>query len=154
MDLGDILTKDQILTDLRATTRWEAIEELIANLVATGRIKAEHHEAISAVVKKREASMSTGIGFGIGIPHASTDLISDVVGALGRSKPGVNFDALDNQPVHLVMLFLVPQGQFQRHLHTLANIAKRLHRADFRQALEQAPDAESMLRIIREQPRQ
>jgi mannitol/fructose-specific phosphotransferase system IIA component (Ntr-type) len=54
--------------------------------------------------------MSTGIGFGIGIPHASTDLISEVVGALGRSKKGINFDALDNQPVNLVMLFLVPQG--------------------------------------------
>jgi mannitol/fructose-specific phosphotransferase system IIA component (Ntr-type) len=49
------------------------------------------------------------------------------------------------------MLFLVPQGQFQKHLHTLANIAKLLHRADFRQALEQAPDAEAMLQIIREQ---
>ncbi len=70
--------------------------------------------------RKRETSMSTGIGFGIGIPHASTDLIHEVVGALGRSRKGVNFDALDNQPVNLVMLFLVPQGQFQKHLHTLA----------------------------------
>jgi mannitol/fructose-specific phosphotransferase system IIA component (Ntr-type) len=153
MDLGDILSKDQIITDLKAATRWEAIDELLANLVATGKIKAEHQEAIASVVKKRESSMSTGIGFGIGIPHASTDLISEVVGALGRSKPGVNFDALDNQPVHLVMLFLVPQGQFQKHLHTLANIAKLLHRADFRQALEQAPEAEAMLRIVRDQGR-
>jgi fructose-specific phosphotransferase system IIA component len=151
MDLGDILSKDQILTDLQATNRWEAIDELINNLVATGKIKAEHHDAIAAVVKKRESSMSTGIGFGIGIPHASTDLITEVVGALGRSRKGVNFDALDNQPVNLVMLFLVPQGQFQKHLHTLANIAKLLHKAEFRQALEQAPDADTMLRIIREQ---
>lgn len=150
MDLGDILTKEQIITDLQATDRWQAIDELINNLVATGRIKAEHHDAIAAVVKKRESSMSTGIGFGIGIPHASTDLIYEVVGSLGRSKKGVNFDALDNQPVNLVMLFLVPQGQFQKHLHTLANIAKLLHKAEFRQALEQAPDSEAMLKIIRE----
>jgi len=153
MDLGDILTSDQIITDLRATNRWEAIDELIGNLVSTGKIRPEHQEAIAAVVKKREASMSTGIGFGIGIPHASTDLILEVVGALGRSKPGASFDSLDNQPVHLVMLFLVPQGQFQKHLHTLANIAKLLHRADFRQALEEAPDASAMLKIIREQAR-
>jgi mannitol/fructose-specific phosphotransferase system IIA component (Ntr-type) len=150
MDLADILTREQILTELQASDRWQAIDELINNLVATGKIKREHHDAISAVVKKRESSMSTGIGFGIGIPHASTDLINEVVGALGRSRQGVNFDALDNQPVNLVMLFLVPQGQFQKHLHTLANIAKLLHRADFRQALEQAPDAEAMLRIIQE----
>jgi fructose-specific phosphotransferase system IIA component len=150
MDLGDILTKQQIITDLQAADRWQAIDELINNLVATGKIKSEHQDAISAVVKKRESSMSTGIGFGIGIPHASTDLIGEVVGVLGRSRKGVNFDALDNQPVNLVMLFLVPQGQFQKHLHTLANIAKLLHRADFRQALEEAPDAEAMLKIIKE----
>jgi mannitol/fructose-specific phosphotransferase system IIA component (Ntr-type) len=150
MDLADILTKDQIVTELRATNRWEAIDELIGNLVATGKIKPEHRDPVTAVVRKRENSMSTGIGFGIGIPHASTDLIQEVVGALGRSKAGVNFEALDNQPVRLVMLFLVPQGQFQKHLHTLANIAKLLHKADFRRALEDAPDAESMLAVIRE----
>lgn len=151
MDLADILTRAQILPDLRATDRWAAIDELIQNLVDTGRIQPEHQPAIAAVVKRRENSMSTGIGFGIGIPHASTDLIGEVTGALGRSRSGVSFDALDNQPVHLVMLFLVPQGQFQKHLHTLANIAKLLHRADFRQALEVAPDADTMLRIVQEQ---
>ena len=151
MDLGDILSKEQIIPDLRATNRWEAIDELINNLVVTGKITPQNQEAIAAVVKKRESSMSTGIGFGIGIPHASTDLISEVVGALGRSTKGVNFDALDNQPVNLVMLFLVPQGQFQKHLHTLANIAKLLHKAEFRLALEQAPDANAMLQIVRSQ---
>src|SRR2546428_14167780 len=151
MDLGDILTREQIITDLQATNRWEAIDELINNLVATGKIKAENHDAIATVVKKRESSMSTGIGFGIGIPHASTDLIYEVVGSLGRSRKGVNFDALDNQPVNLVMLFLVPQGQFQKHLHTLANIAKLLHKSEFRQALEQAPSADAMLQIIHDQ---
>ena len=70
--------------------------------------------------------MSTGIGYGIGIPHASTDLIQEVTSVFGRSRSGIQFDALDNQPVSLVMLFLVPQGQFQKHLHTLANIAKML----------------------------
>ena len=150
MDLGDILTEDQIITDLKAADRWEAIDELIGNLVTTGKIKPEHRDTIAAVVRKREQSMSTGIGFGIGIPHASTDLIQEVVGALGRSKAGVNFDALDNQPVNLVMLFLVPQGQFQKHLHTLANIAKLLHKAEFREVLEKAPDADVMLAAIRE----
>ncbi len=153
MDLGDILSKQQIITELRAANRWDAIDELINNLVATAKIQTGDRDAIAVVVKKRESSMSTGIGFGIGIPHASTDLINEVVGALGRSQKGVDFDALDNQPVHLVMLFLVPQGQFQKHLHTLANIAKLLHNAEFRQALEQAPDADTMLQIIRGQGR-
>ena len=149
MDLGDILSPELIIPELKATDRWQAIEELVDGLVQSDRIKTEHREAIVNVVKKRETSMSTGIGFGIGIPHASTDLIQDVVGAFGRSSQGVNFDALDNQPVNLIMLFLVPQGQFQKHLHTLARIAKLLHKKEFRQSLEAAPDAAAIYEIIR-----
>ena len=153
MNLGDILGPENILPDLQATNRWEAIEEMINNLVGTAKIRAEDRDAIAAVVKKRETSMSTGIGFGVGIPHASTDLIYEVVAALGRSKKGVSFDALDNQPVYLVVLFMVPQGQFQKHLHTLADIAKLLHKKEFRQALEEAPSAQAIYKIIKEQSR-
>ena len=149
MELADLLTKEQVVTELKATDRWEAIEELIELLVNNGHVKSEHREAVLSVVKKREISMSTGIGFGIGIPHASTDLVDEVTGAFGRSENGVNFDALDNQPVTLVMLFLVPQGQFQKHLHTLAKIAKVLHKKEFRKMLEDAEDAAEMYQIIR-----
>ena len=149
MELADFLTKEQVVTDLKASDRWEAIEELVGLLVDSGQIKPDHREAIVSIVKKRETSMSTGIGFGIGIPHASTDLIDNVTGAFGRSKDGVNFDALDNQPVNLVMLFLVPQGQFQKHLHTLAKIAKMLHKKEFRKSLENAEDAAEMYQISR-----
>ena len=149
MNLGDILSLDTIVPDLHAANRWEAIDQLIQNLVATNKIRPESRDAIIAVVKKRESSMSTGIGFGIGIPHASTDLIQEVVGALGRSKKGIEFEALDNQTVNLVVLFLVPQGQFQKHLHTLASIARLLHDKEFRQELEQAPDSAAMFEIIK-----
>jgi mannitol/fructose-specific phosphotransferase system IIA component (Ntr-type) len=149
MNLGDILTLETILPDLTSANRWEAIDELVQRLVLTTKIQPADRDAIVAVVKKRESSMSTGIGFGIGIPHASTDLIHEVVGALGRSKKGIEFDALDNQPVNLVVLFLVPQGQFQKHLHTLASIAKLLHVKEFRQELEQAADAAGMFEIIK-----
>ncbi len=150
MNLGDILSAQQIVPELKATNRWEAIDELVGVLVNSGRIATENREAVTSVVKKREQSMSTGIGFGIGIPHASTDLISEVVAAFGRSRSGVNFDALDNQPVHLVTLFLVPQGQFQKHLHTLAGIAKVLRKEEFLKALDEAPDAAGIMSIIRQ----
>jgi mannitol/fructose-specific phosphotransferase system IIA component (Ntr-type) len=149
MNLGDILSLETIVPDLKSANRWDAIDELIQNLVSNARIRPQDRDAIIAVVKKRESSMSTGIGFGIGIPHASTDLIQEVVGAMGRSITGIDFDALDNQPVNLVMLFLVPQGQFQKHLHTLANIAKLLNIKEFRQELEQAADAAAMYEIIK-----
>jgi mannitol/fructose-specific phosphotransferase system IIA component (Ntr-type) len=149
MNLGDILSSDNILPNMAATNRWEAIDEMVQLLVNTSKVRPDSREAIVGVVKKRESSMSTGIGFGIGIPHASTDLITEVVGALGRSKKGIEFDALDNQPVNLVVLFLVPQGQFQKHLHTLASIAKLLHVKEFRQELEQAASGAEMFEIIK-----
>jgi len=135
MDLDDLFGPKPTLVDLKAENRWEAIDELITHLVANGKIKAEQKDAIAASVRKRESSMSTGIGFGIGIPHASTDLISEVVAAFGRSRKGIQFDAVDGQPVKLVILFIVPQGKFQEHLETLANIAKLVHRDDFRDGL-------------------
>jgi mannitol/fructose-specific phosphotransferase system IIA component (Ntr-type) len=131
MDWNDFLGPNPIVIDLQAEDRWQAIDELIDALVANGKIKLKDRDVIVADVKKRELSMSTGIGFGVGLPHASTDLVSDVVGAVGRSRKGVQFDAMDGKPVRRVMLFLIPRGQFQKHLHTLANLAKMLHRENF-----------------------
>ncbi len=135
MDLGDLFGPKPDVIDLQAKDRWEAIDELVANLVATNKIKPEHRDAIATAIKHRESAMSTGIGFGIGLPHASTDLICEVLGTVGRSRKGIQFDAMDGQLVSLVMLFLVPQGQFQKHLDTLTKIAKLLHRAEFRDDL-------------------
>src|SRR5258708_12110383 len=122
MDLMDILGKAQIVPDLRATNRWEAIDELIENLVVTGKIKPGDRAAVTAAVKKRETSMSTGIGFGLGIPHASTDLIYEAVGPLRRSPAGLNFNALANHPVTLVIQLILPHDHVQTHPHPLANI--------------------------------
>jgi mannitol/fructose-specific phosphotransferase system IIA component (Ntr-type) len=135
MDLNDFLGPKPIVIDLQAENRWQAIDELIGCLVTHGKIMQEDRDSIIAGVIKRDSSMSTGIGFGIGIPHASTDLVSEVIGAVGRSRKGVQFEALDGKPVHLLMLFLTPPGQFQKHLHTLANLAKLLHNRDFRDGL-------------------
>lgn len=147
--LDDLLSEAQIIVNLRATNRWEAIDELISNLVQTGKVKPEDRDAILGAVRKREFSMSTGVGFGIGIPHASTELVHKPVAAFGRSQKKIDFDALDGKPVSLVLLFLVPQGQFHKHLHTLAEIAKLMQKAGLRNAIELAPDAETILRLIR-----
>lgn len=148
MTLNEIVQTEHIVPELKALNRWEAIDELVDTLVANGALAKSDREDVIDVVRTRENSMSTGIGYGIGIPHASTDLIENVVGAMGRSKDGINFEALDNQPVTLVVLFLVPQGQFQKHLHTLANIARQLHNSEFRAALENAEDANSISKIL------
>jgi arginyl-tRNA synthetase len=138
-----------VIIHLKSGDRWAAIDELIDHLAISGAIQPEHRDAISAAVKKREASMTTGIGFGIAIPHASTGHVSDVVAILGSTEHGIDFEALDQKPVHRILLFLIPSGQFQRHLNTLATIAKALHRSDFRSALESATDAADALELLR-----
>ncbi|RME95878.1 MAG: PTS sugar transporter subunit IIA [Verrucomicrobia bacterium] len=148
MNLADIIRPENIIPELKATDRWEAIDELIDHLVQTGDIDEADRDAVVAAVRKRENTMSTGIGFGIGIPHASSNVLKRVVGAFGRSKKGIEFEAIDGQPVTLVVLLLVPQGEFQPHLHTLARIAKLLHRREMRKALEDAPDAHAIHAII------
>ncbi|MCB1127894.1 MAG: PTS sugar transporter subunit IIA [Verrucomicrobiae bacterium] len=148
MTLGDIIKPENIIPELEAGDRWEAIDELVNRLVVSGDLDEAQRGPVLAAVRKRENSMSTGIGFGIGIPHASSDVLRRLVAAFGRSKKGVEFEALDAQPVSLVVLFLVPQGEFQPHLHTLATIAKMLHRREVRQELEDAPDAAAIHAVI------
>jgi mannitol/fructose-specific phosphotransferase system IIA component (Ntr-type) len=149
-NLADLLTEEQILLEMGAQNRWDAIEELTGQLVVAGKVGAGQRDGVITALRKREQSMSTGIGFGVGLPHASTELVSELVCALGRSRTGIEFDALDGQPVHLVILLLVPKGQYQQHLHTVAHVARLLHNADFRDALAQAPDAAAILKIVRQ----
>ena len=113
-----------MIVDLQASDRWQAIDELMDYLVASGKIPQINRDPIIAAVKKREVAGSTGIGYGIGIPHASTDLIFDVIHIFGRSKIGISFDALDAKPVHRIVLFLVPAGQFQKNLNVLKNMIR------------------------------
>ena len=97
--------------------------------------------------------MSTGIGFGIAIPHASSDRVEKVVAAFGRSSAGIEFDALDNAPVRFVVLFVVPKDQFQTHLRTLAAIAKFLNDRTVRERLGTAASAEQILAIFEDSAR-
>ena len=93
--------------------------------------------------------MSTGIGFGIAIPHCSSDRLDEVVAAFGRSSQGIEFDALDNAPVKFVVLFIVPKNQFQTHLRTLASIAKFLNDRSVRESLaERQLDAKRFWRFF------
>jgi fructose-specific phosphotransferase system IIA component len=152
MSLASLLSAEQIIPEMQATERWNAIVELIDLLVRQNKIKADDRESILASLKQREETMSTGIGFGIAIPHCSSDRIDDVVAAFGRSSAGIDFDALDNAPVKFVVLFVVPKNQFQTHLRTLASIAKFLNDRSVRESLASAKSAEEILAIFRDRP--
>ena len=150
MSLADLLSADQIIPEMTATERWPAIVELIDLLVELGQIKPADRESILAALKQREETMSTGIGFGIAIPHCSSDRLEQVVAAFGRSTKGIEFDALDNAPVKFVVLFIVPKNQFQTHLRTLASIAKFLNDRSVRDQLAAANSQEEILSIFQD----
>ena len=152
MNLGDLLSLDQIIPEMQATERWSAIVELVELLVRQKEIRAEDQEVVLAALRQREETMSTGIGFGIAIPHASSDRVDQVVAAFGRSRTGIEFDSLDNAPVKFIVLFVVPKDQFQTHLRTLAAIAKFLNDRAVRERLGTAPNAEEILSIFANHP--
>ena len=149
MDLSSLLTVDQIVPQMQSNERWTAIAELVDLLVKVGKVKPDDHETVLNALKQREETMSTGIGFGIAIPHASSDRVTEVVAAFGRSPAGIEFDSLDNAPVKFVVLFVVPRDQFQMHLRTLAAIAKLLNDRTVREALAAADTAEKILAIFK-----
>ena len=149
MNLTELLGLQQIVPRLSAKDRWGVIDQLIDVLVRTGKIRPEDRETVRKAVKDRETTKSTGIGYGIALPHASVGCIQDVAAAFGRSAQGVDFQALDNQPVTMCVLFLAPQGQFQKHLLTLSTFARVLSNKEVRQKLEATQNAEEILAIFR-----
>lgn len=149
MTLANLLSEDQILPDLKSEGRWEAIAELVDLLVHAKKIDPQDREAVLGSIRQREETMSTGIGLGIAIPHASSDKVTDVVAAFGRSLNGIEFDSLDGQPVLFIVLFVVPKDQFQTHLRTLAAIAKFLNDRTVRDELSAATSAHDILTVFR-----
>jgi mannitol/fructose-specific phosphotransferase system IIA component (Ntr-type) len=150
MLLQELITRPaQIVVDLQATDRWAAIDELLSVLAETAGLAHDKAVAVAAAVHAREQTMSTGIGHGIGIPHAPTDHVERVEAVLGISRSGIDFSALDGEPVHIVLLFVVPQQQFQEHLNTLANIARVLSDEETRRRLRAATDPADVLAVVR-----
>ncbi len=150
MMLHELITEpEQIVANLQATDRWATIAELMAVFVRTGRITEGDAEAVAAAVRKREESMSTGIGNGIGIPHAPSEHVSRVQALIAIAHHDVDFAALDGEPVRIVVLFVVPQNEFQEHLNTLANIARVLNDEETRRKFREATTPEEVLTIVR-----
>ena len=152
MNLGDLLSLEQIIPEMKASERWTAIVELVDLLVGLKQVKADDRDVVLAALRQREETMSTGIGFGIAIPHASSDRVEKVVAAFGRSHSGIEFDSLDNAPVNFIVLFVVPKDQFQTHLRTLAAIAKFLNDRSVRERLGTAKTSQELLEIFKNPP--
>jgi PTS system fructose-specific IIA component len=148
MKISQVLTPGHVIPSMASKNRWESIEELLGPLVADGTITKEKRQSALDSLLAREKQMSTGIGFGVAIPHAPTDAVSKVSMSVGLSAGGIQFDALDGKPVHIVVLFVVPAAEYQAHLKTLAAISKLLNQKTFRKELEKARSAEEIYKAF------
>ncbi len=148
MKISDILNKDAILPDLTSQTKADVIQELAGAIAPQTAADAD---SIAQVLMERESLGSTGIGGGIAIPHGKLNHVKEICIGFGRSIKGVEYDSLDNLPVHIFFLLLTPENSTGGHLKVLAQISKMLKMDQFKDRLRQAPSAQQIFDIIAEQ---
>ncbi len=148
MKITDFLKEDCVIIGLKNRSKEGAINELLTLLEERGYIRNKKN--IFETIMEREKLGSTGIGQGIAIPHAKTDQIDNLVGALGISKHGVDFDSLDGEFVYIIFLVLAPTESIGNHLKALAKIARLLKDKVFRNALRNSKDAKEAIKTIME----
>jgi nitrogen PTS system EIIA component len=145
----DFLDPNAVVVDVAATSKRAVLEELASILARNGKIKDA--AATVEILMEREKLGSTGIGQGIAIPHAKTDQTTQMTAAFGLSRRGVNFDALDGEPVHIFFILVAPPDAAGLHLKALARISRLLKDKFFRQSLRDVRDAAEVVKIIRDE---
>ncbi len=149
MKIMEFLNKKAATVNLKATEKEGAIKELVELLVKAGEIK--NKDDLVKALMARESLGSTGIGQGIGIPHAKSPNVKDVVAAFAVSQKGVNFDSLDGEPVYIFFLLVAPEESAGPHLKALARISRMLKDKYFRELLRKAKDEKEAISIIQEE---
>ena len=151
MRLIDILTQDCIVPDLKGRVKREVLEEMAAEV--TFKFAGLNKERLLEVILERERLGSTGIGYGVAIPHARLKGLNSVIILFGRSLSGVEFQALDERPAHLFFLIVAPEDSTTAHIKILARISRLLQDAVLRNRLMVASTQEEIYSIIAEEDR-
>jgi PTS system nitrogen regulatory IIA component len=149
MKIVDFLKEKAVTASLKATTKEAVIRELVDILAKSEGIK--NKEELIKVLLNREALGSTGIGQGVGIPHGKTNVVKELIAAFGICRSGVNFEALDGEPVYLFFLLVAPEDSAGPHLKALARISRLLKDKYFRESLKSLTDEKMILKLIREE---
>jgi PTS system nitrogen regulatory IIA component len=149
MKLSEILNPDSICTALRSTDKMTVLAEL-GDILATHENQLKG-EMITQVLTERERLATTGVGEGVAIPHAKIDQLESIQIAVGLSKSGVEFDAVDGEPVNVFFALLAPMSSSGDHLRALAQISRLLKNPDVRDKLQACQNADEVLSVVREQ---
>ena len=150
MKLREFIVTEAITPDLKATDRDGAIRELVNALSSAGALPSDAVEEVIAALIKREQNGSTGFGKGVAVPHVKHAKVKRMVGAIGRSAGGIDFAALDHQPVYSIFLLLSPVNAPQQHLQAMNIVFSNLQKDTFRRFLRQANTREGITDLLDE----
>jgi len=144
--LSDLLAPTRVKVPLAARDKEGVLRELLA--LALPDRDPDTLAAVLDALQQREELLSTGIGEGVGIPHAKTAAVDQVVMAAGVSHQGVEFDALDGEPAHVFFLLLGPESAAAGHIKALSRIARLLRREQLRESLRSAGTPDEFLQVV------
>jgi mannitol/fructose-specific phosphotransferase system IIA component (Ntr-type) len=150
MKFKDFVCSEALVLELTASNRDEVIEELVDALVDAGRIAKSNKGDILDTIINRENEASTGMGKGIAMPHVKHHGVTDIVAAVGKSTNGIDFSALDKQPVYSVILMISPADDPDRHLQAMEHLFKHMQNERFRKFLRQAQTTEQIMDLLRD----
>ena len=150
MKLREFIVTDAITPELQATDRDGVIRELVNALAVAGSLPAEAVDEVVAALIKREQNGSTGFGKGVAVPHVKHPKVKQMAGTVGRSSGGIDFAALDHQPVYSIFLLLSPDNAPQQHLQAMNIVFSNLQKDTFRRFLRQSSTREAIADLLDE----
>ena len=150
MKLREFIVTDAITPELQASDRDGAIRELVNALAGAGALPADAVDEVVAALIKREQNGSTGFGKGVAVPHVKHPQVKQMSGTIGRSTTGIDFAALDHQPVYSVVLLLSPENQPQQHLQAMNIVFSNLQKDMFRRFLRQSATKQAIVELLDE----
>src|SRR5580692_4247824 len=150
MKLREVIVSDAIVPEMAATDRDGAIKELVTALANAGALPAAAVDDVVAALIKREQNGSTGFGKGVAVPHVKHPKVKKMAGTIGRSAAGLDFAALDHQPVYTIFLLLSPENQPQQHLQAMNIVFSNLQKDIFRRFLRQCSTREAIVDLLEE----
>jgi len=145
--LADLITPDRIV-NLKSTSKDDVLAEMVEVISKAPQVKDK--KAFFQAILDRESILSTGIGLGIAVPHAKIGSVDNIVAALGKTRKGISYGALDDQPVNIVVMIAASDSQQSEYIRTLARITLLLKNEKIRQAIIQAEDAAGVYDILKE----
>lgn len=148
MRMSDFVIREAILPRLTASSKEDVIRQMVEGLRVSGHLKSSETEGIIEAIMKREQLGSTGIGRGVAIPHAKHDSVERLLGTIAIAPEGVDFDSLDNEPVHIFILLMSPKDRPGEHLRALENVTRHLRDDSFCRFLKQATTREAIWDLL------